>query len=489
MEGDIMYFDLAEMTKLFTNNDKNMLLAEGNFGIELEAQRVTASGDLALTPHPPVFGDKADNPCITTDFSESQIEMITPQSKSVEEVYASLKSIRREVEKDIMDEMLWPLSMPPRLPDEEHIPIARFSDSKEGRDQEVYRNGLALRYGKKMQMISGIHYNFSFSERLIDYLYEQFGNDDGKREFIDSMYFALTRNFLRYRWLLVYLFGASPLCDPTYYPVVCEELKVIQKCCLDYCNVIEYFNQYAVSLRVSRFGYSNTLQLRDNVYFNSLEEYTLKLRKMLATANPKYLKLGLYSNGTQIQLNGNVLQRESEFYSSIRMKQNTDKGQTQLDALTKRGVKYIEVRILDINPFEKQGISLEQMYFLQVFMLCCLFEQSEEITADELEKINTNHHLAALYGRKRGLMLRSYDQGELSLIDFGERIFKKLDHIAELMDKGTEDCKYQRSVHAEYQKLADISLLPSERIHREMQENNESFLEFGIRQQILIKKL
>jgi len=476
-----MNWDYSEIIRLFSNDNKSRLLSEGNFGVEKESQRITSSGDLALTPHPSIFGDKAENSRITTDFSESQIEMVTPQLKTVEEVYQTLKEINFEVQNGIKHELLWPLSMPPRLPDEEQIPIARFSDSKEGRDKEVYRNGLVLRYGKKMQMISGIHYNFSFSEEMIDYLYEQFGEGEEKQAFIDSMYFALTRNFLRYRWVLIYLFGASPFCDSTYYSVIRKELKVVQKCCPACCDVIDTFNQYATSLRVSRFGYSNTLQRKYNVYYNSLEEYILKLQKMMAAKSTKYLKLGLHKEGTQIQLNGNILQKESEFYSSIRVKQNIRKGETQLNALAERGVKYLEVRILDIDPFEKLGISVEQLYFLQVFMLYCLFEKSDNLTDGELQKINTNHHLTALFGRKKDLMLYSYEKGRITLKDFGEIVFQKLNYIAKLMDKTAADFKYQKSVEKEYQKLSNMFLLPSERIHREMKEHNESYLDFGIR--------
>lgn len=477
-----MNWDFGKMAELFLKDEKSGMLSEGNFGIERESQRVNLLGDLALTPHPAVFGDKAENPRITTDFSESQIEMITPPLKSVEEVYNSLNEIRLEVENGINGELLWPLSMPPRLPDEDRIPIARFPDSEEGRDIEAYRNGLALRYGKKMQMISGIHYNFSLSEKLVDFLYEQFGENKEKRTFIDEMYFALTRNFLRYRWLLIYLFGASPSSDSTYDSVISKELKVIEKCCPDCCGrIIHDYDQYAVSLRVSRFGYSNTHQRKHTVHFNSLEEYIHKLRKMMATVNKKYLLLGLNRNGTKIQLNGNVLQKESEFYSSIRVKQSTSKGETQLEALEKRGVKYIEVRILDLNPFEKLGISLQQMVFLQVFLLFCLFEQSDSIAAEELEKINSNHHLVSLFGRKKDLMLHRYDEGSISLKDFGVQVFDKLRHVAELMDKNAKNSKYKDSVENEYQKLFDMSLLPSDRIRREMKEKNESFLEFGIR--------
>jgi glutamate--cysteine ligase len=475
-----MNWDFLEISKSFLKDNKGKLLIEGKFGVEKESQRVTSLGDLALTAHPSAFGDKTENPRITVDFSESQIEMITPTYNSVYEVYDELNIINSEVENNIGDELLWPLSMPPKLPAEDRIPIAKFSESEHGKHMQIYRKGLALRYGKKMQMISGIHYNFSFGEELIEYLYHKYGNEMDKRLFIDEMHFALTRNFLRYRWLLIYLFGASPYCHSTYHSVINKEIGIIKKCCHDCMDIIENFNQYTTSLRVSRFGYSNTLK-HVNIYFNSLEEYSTKIRTMLATENEKYSNLGIYKNGSQIQLNGNILQKESEFYSSIRLKQNTLKGETPLDALEKRGVKHVEVRILDLNPFERLGLSVEQMNFLQIFMLFCLFEKSENITDSEYKKINSNHHHVALYGRKDGLKLQKYDNGSIKLNEWGKEIFKRLIDIAELIHKDTGDDKYLKSVSKEYKKLFDVSLLPSERIHREMKENNENFLEFGTR--------
>jgi glutamate--cysteine ligase len=475
-----MNWDFSEISESFLKDNKGKLLVEGNFGLEKECQRVISSGDLALTPHPPVFGDKTKNPCITTDFSESQIEMITATFNSVEEVYEELNTISKEVESSIGSELLWPLSMPPKLPDEEQIPIARFPGSENGKNMEIYRKGLAVRYGKKMQMISGIHYNFSFGTEIIDYLYRKFGNKKNKRLFIDEIHFGLARNFLRYRWVLIYLFGASPFCHPTYHSVINRELELIQKCCPSCAEIIGNFNKYATSLRVSRFGYSNSLK-NEKMYFNSLKEYSTKLRKMMSTKDEKYSKIGIYRNGSQVQLNENVLQKENEFYSSIRLKQTARKGETPLDALEKRGVKYVEVRILDLNPFEKLGLSIEQMNFLQVFMLFCLFEESSPITEEEHSKMNLNHQLVSLFGRKKDLMLQKYDNKEISLKSWGEEIFKMLRTIADLMYRGTGDNKYRLSVEKEHQKLLDISLLPSEMINMEMKENNENFLEFGTR--------
>ena len=474
-----MNWDFLEISKSFLKDDKGKLLIEGKFGIEKESQRITCSGDLALTVHPQVFGDKTKNPRVTADFSESQIEMITPTFESIEEVYDELNAITNEVENGIGDELLWPLSMPPKLPDEDQIPIASFSDSEEGRYKETYRKGLAHRYGKKMQMISGIHYNFSFGEGMVEYIYENFGNGMDKRSFNDEIHFKLTRNFLRYRWILIYLFGASPFCHHSYHSVITKEIKIIEKYCHDCDDIIKNFNQYATSLRVSRFGYSNTLKQKDNIYFNSLEEYSSKINVLLKTKNRKYSNLGIYKNGSQIQLNDNILQQESEYYSSIRLKQNIKKGETQLEALEKRGVKHLEIRILDLNPFEKLGLSIEEMYFLHVFILFCLFQPSDPITANEYEKINSNHHHVALFGRKDDLILQKYNNKALGLKEWGKEIFERLKSIAEIINQCTGEEKYLKSVEFENQKLFDRSMLPSEMIYNEMQEKNESFIEFG----------
>ena len=190
-----MNWDFLDISRSFLEDNKGKLLIEGKFGVEKESQRITSSGDLALTAHPSAFGDKTGNPHITVDFSESQIEMITPTYKSVDEVYDGLNIINSEVENNIGDELLWPLSMPPKLPAEDRIPIANFSDSEHGNHMQIYRKGLALRYGKKMQMISGIHYNFSFGDELIEYLHRKYGNEKDKRLFIDEYILHLQEIF------------------------------------------------------------------------------------------------------------------------------------------------------------------------------------------------------------------------------------------------------------------------------------------------------
>ena len=495
--------DFYEVVRQFSGG-KGELLLDGKWGLEREAQRITPEGDLAMTPHPAAFGNKLENPFITTDFSESQVELITPPFKTVEQVHGFLLQLQQNSEKALQNELLWPLSMPPRLPDEKDIPISVFDGSAEGRENEVYRKGLAIRYGKKMQMISGIHFNFSFGERLLEHLYRLYGKGTDRRSFIDDMYFSAARNFLRYRWLVIYLFGASPCMDPTFYSVIDEELEIVSRCCPECCSPVGGIEEYAASLRVSRFGYSDSVRGRNSVSYNGLKDYITGIRRLMATKSRAFTRLGLFRDGEQLQLNGNVLQKESEFYSPIRLKQRTGRGQSQLDALELNGVGYGEVRIIDLDPFEKTGISLQQMRFLQLFMLFCLLEKSEPISAPILERINGNHHLTALSGRKSKLQLYGYEGGRILLKEWSLSIFEKLMKLAQLADgAGTVGCSdtgaacgcgdkagtgtacaagiYAECIGKEYEKVLDPSLLPSARIRSEMAIRGESFLDFGIR--------
>lgn len=503
--------DFYEVIKQFPG-DCGELLLEGKWGLEREAQRITLEGELALTPHPAAFGNKLENPYITTDFSESQVELITPPFGKIEQVYGYLLWLQQYAEKALQYELLWPLSMPPRLPDEKDIPISVFDGSAEGREKEIYRKGLALRYGKKMQMISGIHFNFSYGERLLGHLYRLYGGGEDRRSFKDGLYFSAARNFLRYRWLLIYLFGASPCMDTTFYSVIDDELEIVSRCCPECCSPVEGIEEYAASLRVSRFGYSDSVRGRNSVSYNSLKDYLTGIRRLMATKSRAFTRLGIFRDGEQLQMNGNVLQKESEFYSPIRLKQRTGKGQSQLDALELNGVGYGEVRIVDLDPFEKIGISLQQMRFLQLFMLFCLLEKSDPIKVSELERINANHHLAALSGRKSKLQLYGYEGGRIPLKEWSLSILEKLLRLAELADMagtvekseayrdiaGTEKKSgtyggmggtaeagetgaYADCIEKEIAKILDPSLLPSARIHREMAIHGESFLDFGIR--------
>lgn len=202
---------------------------------------------------------------------------------------------------------------------------------------------------------------------------------------------------------------------------------------------------------------------------------------MISTRSKKYKKLGIIKDGIQIQLNDNLLQKESEFYSPIRFKQSVKKGESQLEALEKNGVKYIEVRILDLNPFQKTGIGKNELYFLHLFLIFCLFEDNDPITPLELSSINNNHHIVALLGRKNKLILEKHGIGAISLQDWGFEILNKIKLISELLDNNTGEYKYSDSVEDEYKKLLNIDLLPSSVIQKEMKDNNEDHIQFGLR--------
>lgn len=465
------------MYAVFGTKYQNQLL-NGKWGVERELQRITRNGDLALTPHPAAFGDKLKNKEITTDFAESQMELITPPFPSVEEVDRYLRFLHKRAWEEVGDELLWPFSMPPRLPEEELIPIARFDDSEEGRAAYIYRQGLASRYGKKMQMISGIHFNFSFGDELLEILYRTFGEGSLPKTFNDDLYYSVARNFLRYRWLLIYLFGATPSYDDTYGSVLNKEVEKIRECCPECCSENDI---YAISYRVSRFGYSNSVQGRYRIFYNSNEEYIQGIRELLNKKSNKYAKL-------DIQLNDKILQKDSEFYSPIRLKQITKPGESQIDALESRGVQYAEIRILDIDPFTDTGISLEQMYFLQVFTLFCLFSENKPIDYKEMNHINNNHNLVAISGRKPDIMLNNLNHGQISLKKWGTEIIDRMLMISKLLDTERKCNLYSLSVQKEGRKLMDPSLLPSEKLQAGMREAKETLVDFGIRKAMEYKE-
>ncbi len=452
-------------------------LLDGNWGIEKEALRTTKTGKLALTEHPAVFGDKGTNPNITTDFSESQLELITPVFKSIEETYKSLLKTHNYAESNIEDEFLWPFSMPNKLPSEDKIPIARFKN----REPEIYRSGLALRYGKKMQMISGLHYNYSPGNDFIDFFHKKTGKQISLKDFKNEFYFHAGRNILRYRWLLLYLFGASPAADNTYSSSIENHFHKIEKilsCCKD---TYSEHRKYSTSLRMSCIGYKNHIPDKHSVSYNSLNEYLTDLKFLLDNKDKTYSKFGIFKDDNQIQLNDNYLQKINEYYSPIRFKYSKAFTGNPLEVFAEKGVEYIELRILDLNPFYKASIKQEDLYFLHTFILFCMFKNSPDINDSKLLIINRNHHLTALKGRKPGLELSRLNGEETNLITWGEELINEMAGIAELLDSESGSSNFSNSLNIQKNKLHDPDLLPSSKIVNMMNDNKESFRELGIR--------
>ncbi|GAA0180583.1 bifunctional glutamate--cysteine ligase GshA/glutathione synthetase GshB [Clostridium sediminicola] len=419
-------FDFLHIIKKLNIKDD---LMKGNFGLEKENVRVNESGELANTIHPEAFGSKLENPYITTDFSESQVEMITPVSNTIEECYNCLENIHRIVSAEIKKEYLWPQSSPPKLPNEDEIKIAKYEDCDIGRKAKQYRENIANTYGKKKLLISGIHYNFSFQDDLLKRLYSEINEDKSFREFKDEIYLKISRNFFRYGWILIYLFGASPIVHKSY-----EDKKI---------NDIENFNEDSmivkdtISLRNGVHGYKNSKDL--SISYNSLKEYVNDIRKVVA--------------------NGDI-QSPKEYYSHIRLK--TKKGNDILKDLLEGGIDYLEIRVLDINPFMKIGIDVETLYFVHLFMLYSLFKSEDDYHRDNYLISLQNNELVASFGRQEDLMLYKDNNEKVSLKDMGSQILNEISEMISFI--GLNDDKLTKIVNEARNKILDSENIPSSKL-------------------------
>src|SRR5438067_10347381 len=357
-------------------------------GIEKESLRVRPDGTLAMTPHPAALGSALTHPHITTDFSEAQLELITGVHSTADACLGELKDLRRFVYRHVGDEMLWCASMPCKLPGESAIPIAHFGPSNVGRAKTVYRVGLSHRYGRRMQTISGVHYNFSLLEDAWPLADLANAND---------AYFALIRNFRRHAWVLLYLFGASPAVCATFLEGRAHELRELAPG--------TFYLPYATSLRMGRLGYLSEAQDSLAVSYNDLESYAASLDNALIEPYPAYEAIGIRDGDDYRQLATSLLQIENEFYSTIRPKRVIRPGERPLHALRERGVQYVEARVMDLDPFSAIGIAAETVRFLDIFLLHCLLSESPDDTPVELRSITTNKQQVATRGREPGLRL------------------------------------------------------------------------------------
>lgn len=413
------------------------LLKEIKRGIEKESLRVGLDGFLSAKPHPESLGSALTHPFITTDYSEALLELITPPSTDPEEPVRFLNQIHNYVYHQIGEEFLWNASMPCMMDKEEEIPIARFGTSNIGQMKYVYREGLGKRYGRLMQTIAGVHYNFSLPQSFWQQLQTIKGNSDPLQSFISDGYMGLVRNFLRYGWMLPYLFGASP--------AICKSFVKGKKHKLSELMPGTMFGEYATSLRMSDMGYSNNAQSRLNISYDSVEKYAAGLEHAIRTPEPLYEEIGLYENGQRIQLNTNLLQIENEYYSNIRPKRVAGSGERPAKALNERGVEYIEVRGLDINPFSKVGITNQQIHWLDCFLITCALMPSAEISCREDGEIKENLRRAVNYGRNPELSLWSLNR-EVPLAELGNCISAKMEQVARFMDSNWQTHAYSEAV-------------------------------------------
>lgn len=451
------------------------LLEQCLHGIERECLRVDADGQLALTPHPATLGSALTHPQITTDYSESLLEFITPAERDPAQTLADLERTHRFASGKLAQDgqYLWSPSMPCALPEEEQIPIARYGDSHIGRLKYVYRQGLALRYGKTMQCIAGIHYNFSLPEALWPLLQQDEGDTSNPRDYQSVRYIAQIRNFRRYSWLLMYLFGASPALDAGFLRGRPHQLQQLDEHSL--------YLPHATSLRMSDLGYQSTAQAGLTPCYNNLASYTDSLRQAVATPYPAYVAIGSKRDGEWLQLNTNVLQIENEYYSSIRPKRVTHSGERPIQALMARGVQYVEVRCLDINPFLPLGIDLVEARFLDAFLLYCALQDSPALAGGECQACTDNFLSVVKEGRRPGLQLQRDGQA-VELQAWAHALLDDIQHLASLLDQSHGGTDHSDALAAQRAKVDDPSLTPSAQVLAELASTGESFTQFALRQ-------
>lgn len=449
------------------------LLTKLQHGIEKEGLRVDSERKLALTPHPEALGSALTHGHITTDYSEALLEFITPVFESSSEALAFLADLHRYTYQQLDNEQIWPASMPCVLPEETNIPIARYGSSNVGQMKYYYRVGLEHRYGKIMQTIAGIHYNFSLPEAFWPYYQQQTGHTGSLQEFRSAAYFSLIRNFRRYSWLLMYLFGASP--------ALCKSFMDGKEHKLQELSPGTLYLPYATSLRMSDLGYSNKAQASLNICFNHLNTYASSLDRAIRTPYEPYEKIGIKVDGEYRQLNSNILQIENEYYSDIRPKRVTQSGEKPIHALMSRGVEYIEVRNTDINPFLPLGIDQQQSDFLDLFLITCLLMEEKEISVEECDQINENHDRVVNRGREPGLTLICDDQ-ERSLQDWGQELLQEIGKTAELLDQINATDHYSASVSAQADKINNSDLTPSAMVLNQLKGNDLSYGAFVMQQ-------
>ena len=407
-------------------------------GIEKESLRTQPDGVLALTPHPAALGSALTHPHITTDFSEAQLELITGVHAGVEACLEELTQIHQFVYHAIGDEMLWVASMPCGLPTDETIPIGRYGSSNVGLAKSVYRMGLGHRYGRRMQTISGIHYNWSMPDV----------SNEG--------YFALIRNFRRHSFLLLYLFGASPAVCSSFVAGRQHELQVL--------NDHTLYMPYGTSLRMGRLGYQSDAQASLTVSYNSLESYGTSLQEALTRPYPPYEAIGIRNPGGDYnQLTTSLLQIENEFYGTIRPKRVIFPGERPLHALRERGVEYVEVRCMDLDPFVPVGIGPETMRFLDVFLLHCLLAESPPDTPQEIAALAHNQDRVAARGREPGLRLER-GGNEVLLSAWGGQVLEECAPIAAALDAAHGGARYRDALLAAVAALRDADAVPSARV-------------------------
>jgi glutamate--cysteine ligase len=451
----------AERLKVLQNQAVVRTLTGIRHGVERETLRIKPDGGLAQSAHQQALGSALTHEFITTDFSESLLEFITPPEVSVQKTIGQLNDVHKFTVSNIGDERLWPMSMPCFIDNEDTIPIANYGSSNVGKMKTLYREGLKNRYGSMMQAISGVHFNFSlpdeFWQQWLDKTADIKSDKKLDKDAISAAYFALIRNYRRFCWLIPYLYGASP--------AICGSFIKGKETNLPFKKLGKgtYYLPFATSLRMSDLGYTNSAQSGLNICYNQLDSYIASLKNAINEPSSVYQKFAGKKEGEYQQLNANVLQIENELYSPIRPKQPTESLEKPSEALDKRGVSYIEVRALDVNPFSAIGIEENQFYFLDVFLMYCVTKPSAMMDAKQYHETEVNLSAVVDHGRDPDLMLLDEEQ-LIGLSDWALQLFCDMTEVALVLDEANGTTHYSVALQLEKQKILDPSLTPSAKI-------------------------
>jgi glutamate--cysteine ligase len=451
--------------------DSGIDFAGGRKGIEKESLRIDSAGYLSRTPHPQGLGSALTNRYITTDFSEALLEFVTPAYRHTWEALRAVCDIHQFTYANLGDELLWVASMPCRIPDDADIPLARYGDSNVGQMKTIYRRGLGHRYGRQMQTIAGVHFNYSLPESFWTPYAELLGDTRGEDEFRSDQYLAMVRNIRRLGWLILYLYGASP--------ALCKSFAGDDHVNMSSFNEETWYEPFGTSLRMSDLGYNNQTQSRLNISLNDIDRYVEGLTAATRTPEPAYEQIGVKVDGIYRQLNTNELQIENEYYSPVRPKRVAHSGERPTAALRRGGIEYVEIRSLDINVFDPCGVNQNTMRFIEAFLVYCLLEDSPLFDDDGLEEAKVNQLETARRGRDPELKMRR-NGVETTLPDWANQILDGVTLVAEAIDNNEGGDDYRGSVEAARKLVADADATPSARILDELRTENCSFFEFAL---------
>jgi glutamate--cysteine ligase len=448
-------------------------LRGGLKGVEKESLRVSPDGRIARTPHPRALGSALTNEHITTDYSEALLELVTPTFNETWELLQYLCDLHQFTYRNLADELLWSTSMPCVVDGDASIPIAEYGRSNVGRMKHVYRLGLGYRYGRVMQAISGVHFNYSFHDDFWPVFADLAERRDAGADLRSDAYFGLLRNYRRHGWIVLYLFGVSPaVCSSFLDGRRVEGLEELKRG--------TWYAPHSTSLRMSDLGYRNKNQAALEVSVNSLDHYVRDLTRAITTPHPDYERIGVKVDGEYRQLNANVLQIENEYYSFIRPKRVTQTGERPTKALRRGGVQYVEMRSLDVSAFDPVGVNQNKLRFLEAFAAFCTLRESQPIEPAEQRELDGNHAIVAKKGRSPGLKLK-HDGRDVGLKSWALEIIDGMRGICELLDGNDPQRPYCTALAAQEAKITDPGLTPAARMLTELAREDESFYDLGLR--------